>query len=639
MSLLLARLRRLAVIAVMVPAALVGPAGAAQAHSYLVGSAPADGAVLAASPPQLQLRFSESIEVASTRIAIVGSDGKTRQPTSIESVSAGGTGSPGISQPVLLLVGLPSLQPDAYRISWETVSTDDLHRTSGVIVFGVQRAVTAAGLHETAPALPESALRWLLFLALAVAVGATTLAGLYRTAIDGPFGEVAVRRARELAVTGAIAAVLVSFALLAQQLSASGESLSRLMHSSYGTRWLVREAGLICLVLASVVRARVGSTASWLRWVVAAAAAASAVGFALLGHAGAGVMTSPTRVAADAAHLLAAAVWSGTLLAAAVVVVPRLRPSGGEAVAARAAMRRFLVPAASCVAVMVATGVYLASGVIGSVDALIVTTYGRVLMVKLVLVAGAGILGLANTAALHREGAALLRRAIGLRRAGRVRTDRPRLLVPEAVVAATVLAASALLTSGQPAREPQLVRYAGEQVVPVADAAAADLQETLTLKPNLPGANVLLVGVFDTRRPSPGRVVAVDVVVGNSGPAASRLSLTPLADGNWSAPASLVEPGAVDLTVTVHRQGLPDARAGYRWVVGGAPDQTRRAIISTAPLATPLRLAAGGAALLGAGAVLALLMLRRRSRAESRYVPDDLQPEVPLLLPVPHSSG
>src|ERR1700712_3782664 len=64
---------------------------------------------------------------------------------------------------------------------------------------------------------------------------------------------------------------------------------------------------------------------------------------------------------------------------------------------------------------------------------------------------------------------------------------------------------SALLTSGQPAREPQLVRYAADRAVPVVNGAAADLQETLAVKPNLPGANVVLVGVFDTRRPSPGR--------------------------------------------------------------------------------------------------------------------------------------
>ncbi|MDX6212080.1 MAG: copper transport protein [Frankiales bacterium] len=605
------RLRRFAVLLAAVCAAVVVPAGSASAHAFLVNSDPADGAVLSSAPQRLQLQFSESIELAATHVTIVGQDGRDRRPTSMALVTApAGSQVAGVGRPVLLVVGLPALTPDAYRISWETISSDDLHRTSGVFVFGLQHAAKAAGLHETPPALPESALRWLLFLGLAVALGATLLAALHRPDRDGPFTDAAMRRCRDLALAGSVGALLVSAGLLVEQASASHESLARLLPSSYGTRWLVRESGLLLLALVMYGRCRRGRSrggvapGAVLRWLTVLAASVSAVGFALMGHAGAGV-ASPTRIAADAAHLLAAATWSGTLLTVAMVVVPRLRSSGGEAVATRAALRRFLVPALVCVAVMVVTGVYLASGVVGSVDALILTTYGRILLAKLAVVAVVGALGLANSAALHRP------------RSGR--KDRPRFLVPEALAAATVLGLTALLTSGQPAREPQLVRYSADRVVPVMDGAAQDLQETLEVRPNVPGANVVLVGVFDTRRPSPGVVRGVDVVLERAdGTPSTTITLTPLADGQWSAHTTLTTSGASVVRVTVHRQGLPDAPASYRWVVGGAPDQTRKAVVSTAPLARPLELAAVGllaVELLAAGC-LALRWRRREEPAD-----------------------
>src|SRR4051794_33776914 len=99
------RLRRSLVVTSVLSAAVVLPAGSAGAHSFLAGSAPADGAVLTASPHQLQLRFSESIEVPSTHIDIVGADGISHQPTSIQLVAAGG--GPAKAGLVLLVVGLP----------------------------------------------------------------------------------------------------------------------------------------------------------------------------------------------------------------------------------------------------------------------------------------------------------------------------------------------------------------------------------------------------------------------------------------------------------------------------------------------------------------------------------------------------
>ena len=179
MSRLFRLLRRSAVFAATLATLVVVPSGAASAHAFLVASVPADGSELTSAPTQLLLRFSESIEAGATRLDLVGTNGHVWQPTSLQVVSAQGGRTAG-DRPTLVLVGLPVLPPDAYRVQWNTLSSDDLHQTSGLIVFGVQRAVSAAGLHETPPALPESGLRWLLFVAVAVALGGPLLAGLYR---------------------------------------------------------------------------------------------------------------------------------------------------------------------------------------------------------------------------------------------------------------------------------------------------------------------------------------------------------------------------------------------------------------------------------------------------------------------------
>ena len=85
--------------------------------------------------------------------------------------------------------------------------------------------------------------------------------------------------------------------------------------------------------------------------------------------------------------------------------------------------------------------------------------------------------------------------------------------------------------------------------------------------------------------------------------------------------------------VAVQRGDLPDTTATYGWTVGGAPEQTRPAVVSTAPLGPGLRVAAAVLllALLGAGLLaLAVRLLGRRT-------PGPRSPDrpVPVTSPVP----
>jgi copper transport protein len=263
-------------------------------------------------------------------------------------------------------------------------------------------------------------------------------------------------------------------------------------------------------------------------------------------------------------------------------------------------LRRFGPAATVCVAVLVATGVYLSSEVVGSVDAAISTIYGRTLLLKVVLAAVAGALALANT--------------VRLRRRSRRSTPR-RTVLAEAAAAVGVLALAAVLTSGQPAMEPQLVQSTTRATDGLVDRKVADLQETVSIRPNRPGPTIVLVDVFDTRRPAPSPVRGVVVSLSRPGDATGApLRAEPLGDGRWSVSTTLEAAGAVTVHVAVRRGDLPDAVATYGWTVGGAPEQTRPALVSTAPLGPGLRAAAAVLLLALLGAALLAMVVRLHGR-------------------------
>jgi len=557
--------------------ALAGPAQMAQAHAFLAGSNPSDGQVLDAAPRELRLQFSESVVLSATQIDIVDSDGRHYTAGDLTVVTAGDGAD--TEEPVEIVGTLPALDTGAYRVSWETLSSDDLHRTSGVLVFGIGQTVTAGGLVEPSPRPFEAGLRWLIFLGLSGALGGALAARLL-AAVRAPFaGSVQtgrdVRRATLVSLGGAGAALVVSVALLADQLTAVAGSAD-LLRGSYGVRWSLRETGLLLLVVAAAARLT-GRVPTGRRWLLATGAALALVGDALLGHAGAGATTNLTRVLASAAHLGAAATWAGALVVLAVLLVPHSRPGSAGGRRARTVLRLFGPPAAACVAVMVVTGVFLASEVVGSVDAALFTLYGRTLLLKLALAGVAGVLALVNTRRLHRS---------------RPRRTPRATVAAEALAAVGVLALAAVLTSAQPAMEPELVRSTVAAPDSHVDGVVADLQETVAIQPNVPGANVLLVDVLQTRRPAPARVGSVEIVLTPAGGRPQTLVAEPLVDDQWTVHADLAAPGRLTVQVIVHRAGLEDTSAAYTWVVGGAPNLTRAAVVSTDPIGPGLRIAA-----------------------------------------------
>jgi putative copper resistance protein D len=121
------------------------------------------------------------------------------------------------------------------------------------------------------------------------------------------------------------------------------------------------------------------------RWLGLAASLALVGTIAWTGHAGATVgALGDLHLAADGLHLLAAAAWVGGLVGLAILfVVGRRRPAYEWAPLQLDAVRRFSILGIVSVAVLIASGAVNTWVLVGSVHALLVTGYGRLLLLKI----------------------------------------------------------------------------------------------------------------------------------------------------------------------------------------------------------------------------------------------------------------
>ncbi|MEO3935879.1 copper resistance protein CopC [Dermatophilaceae bacterium Soc4.6] len=602
-------------VAVAIGVAVVAGAPLAQAHAYLDGSNPSDGAVLTTAPAELSLVFSEEVVPSATSITLIESSGRVR----LGPVRLVTPADP--SAPSRIVVPLPPLANGAYQVSWSTVSFDDLHATDGTFGFGVGTSVTPVGWTETSPGLVEAVLRAVVFAGLALGAAAPVASVLLtrRSRVGPEAGRLVRRVTARVAVGAAVAGV----ALLGWELIASPSLAGSVLHSRYALWWSARELGLLAVVASAATRPGLDQWLAGRRRTVLAVVGAGGAAWsnALLGHSGSGATGSPLRAVLSSVHVLSTGTWMGTLALLSLVIVV-VRPGRDDA---RRVLVAFGPVAGAAVGLMVVTGLALASGVVGSVDALLLTDYGRLLVLKVLVVAALLVAGLLNHLRLRRAGG-LPGRLLGAEVAGGV----------------VVLLLTGLVTSGQPALEKQLTLDPRGPASTLVTQKVGELQEELTIRPNLPGENVVQLRVADSRRPSPGPVAGVAFTVVDSTGVVVTVTGSRGESGRWSAPLNLRDWGPVTIRAVVRRQGASAVSGDLDWVVG-APAATPGPLVSRASVQTPLLVTAW---LLGGVVVLLVLRylrevdIRRRRRLVAGRRPRPPRPG-PTRLPqdVPEVRG
>src|SRR3978361_1098537 len=91
----------------------------AQAHAYLQRAMPLVGSTIPASPPELMLDYSESIEPRFSAVVVKDADGQRVDKNDLHAAP---------DNPKRLLVGLPVLKQGSYKVEWHITSVDT-HRT------------------------------------------------------------------------------------------------------------------------------------------------------------------------------------------------------------------------------------------------------------------------------------------------------------------------------------------------------------------------------------------------------------------------------------------------------------------------------------------------------------------------------
>lgn len=382
---------------------------AAWAHATLVTTSPADGSVVTKAPASVSATFDEAVGVSADSLRVFAPNGQradngsTKQGTDPQQVTVG---------------LLPGISNGTYTVSWHVVSADS-HAVSGAFTFSVgapsSTVPIADGIAQSASRLTDAVFavaRWLGFFSFAVLVGAVMFViccwpvaasrpGMLRLVMGG---------------WGALAAATLA-AILLQGVYGADQGISHLfwpdvlhatLHSRYGQALGVR---LLLVVLALFVfsvtlgslprasrRGRIAAGTVWATLTVALAGT-----WAVADHAGTGIQV-PLALPSDIVHLSAVAVWIGGLVTLITVALRGVHPADG---AGRAERRRYQTAtteaaravscfspiALGCVIAIVLSGTYQAWRGVGSISALMATTYGRLLLLKIAGMCGLIVLG------------------------------------------------------------------------------------------------------------------------------------------------------------------------------------------------------------------------------------------------------
>jgi copper transport protein len=437
------------------------------AHAVLLSTSPADQAMLETAPSEIVLRFNEPV----SPIAIHLLSDAGRLPVSDNNIDA-------IDQEIR--IALPQqLASGAWLLSYRVMSADS-HPVAGTIQFRIgpasgstalpAQAETAAGWHAAA-----ALARLSVFAAIALVVG-----GVLSDRLVGPIAIHSRRHLVRIAAAGAalaLASIGLRGGLLADGAVAglAGLKLWRTgFHSSFGNSMICAALGFIVIGM-SLRNDRPGhgtpATGFGILLILAS--------FALSGH----VATATPRwlsIPALVLHAGTMAFWIGAL-------PPLLSAMRQPPVTAYATVRRFSRLALVGVAILIGSGLIMAIIQLGHWHALFGTSYGRLLLLKLAVVAG--LIGLAAWNKLRITPEILRDPARGLSRlSGSIQV--------ELVLALVILAVTAVLGLSSPPR----TLHPASADTSAASAAGfsvaipnSQLTATLTVTPARAGQNRLEV--------------------------------------------------------------------------------------------------------------------------------------------------
>lgn len=414
-----------------------GEGGRLLLHTELEAATPGDGAVVEGTLEQVLLRFTTPVQLPLSRVVVADGEGRP-VAGSLDLVDASG------GTELRFAPGAP-LDRGRYRVEWQTAGPDS-HIIRGELMFrvtGVEAGVegvegvaggpgvglleqaadtvNAAPLEDSLELAEESgssgssgstghAIRWLQYVGMILVMGAVAfrlfvVPFVLRQSALAQAGAAMMARLSALSWVGVgFLALSLPARLWSQSLGLwGGESLEAanlvtlVFRTSWGWGWLLQIAAILLVAVGLRMAAPAGSLKrGW--GVVAVAALLLAFIPAFSGHAW-GIEPRVVGVLLSGAHVLAAGAWMGGLAALLLAGLPGIRTVPaveGHRPGLVTVVDAFSRMALAAVLVLVAAGVGQNIFHLGSPGNLVSTGWGRTMLVKLGLLAGAGALGLYN---------------------------------------------------------------------------------------------------------------------------------------------------------------------------------------------------------------------------------------------------
>jgi copper transport protein len=498
---------------------LLGGARPALAHGYIVRAIPEDRAVLEHAPAHVQYWFSEPLEPDFSSLNVRDQTGKV--------LVTGGVSPDNLS---LLTARLPRDLPDAaYIVEMRLAFASDGHVVAESRVFFVGQAVSGVnGSSATTQANPlEVVWRTILLSSTLLAFGAFALYSIVLVPAwgnpDYPAGLLPPRVMKTLNWTVILSLVFIGvgslLALLQQSMAFfnvdAGTVISQNLWqvvrigTRFGDVWNVRVLLVLLVgILHGISLYLRGAQPEVVRpfWVANTWAMALVVaGFSVTSHAAGSLLWPWIGIAVDWLHTLAVGFWVGGLGALVLVLPSALAPYQSEArrTALLAVLRRFSRLAAACVALVVSTGIYSALNWINSPGDVTGTPFGSALIIKILLLAGLLLIGLAHHITLRPERYQRWSTVIK-----RVRGFLPTLRLEVAVALLVIVAAS--LLSATPVPVPDFAKKSVP--APSAHLDVGDLGITMTLSPGGPGVNTYDAVITRSGKPLTGATVRLQLM-------------------------------------------------------------------------------------------------------------------------------
>ncbi len=518
---------------------LLANATAASAHAVLESSVPDANAVVAVSPPTISLTFSSPVAFTAQLPQLFDPH---QQKVSIPkpTLQAGGT---------RIEIQPPHLGRGTYTVTYRVESTDG-HSIRGVRIFSV--GAPSGGDHShlldhgstsRAVGIYVGVLRAVAFGAFTIAVGSVLFVAICGAWLAGS------RRAQMLSgvalfVLG-VAAIAQCFAIHAFTSGGSFGDITSFahfrsaLHTDHGKELTIR-FGLCLVGILVFARHRLrthraaGLTMVW-AWAIALAAT-----FSLNGHPRSGRWQN-LAMGLDTAHIIAASAWIGGLVALVFVALTNteVEHHGGAA-------KRFSKVAFIAVVVVASTGSLQAVRQLAAISDLWSSTYGRLLIAKVVVIAM--ILAFAN----HSRKLTLAENVDGKKLRSMVAV--------ETIGAAIVISLTALLVNAPPPQD--LKAAATTPATRSFDTTIVSHGYTfaIQLNPASSGSTMLMIQVLDDHH-SPAKLDKLEVTMRPTSGAIDPLTIDFTQKGSMYMSKSLVIPSPGAWTIAI--RALPDPFSSF----------------------------------------------------------------------------